>query len=98
MVPGPGSTSFVPPHETEFGEKYMITRGAVEKHILYIKEVTPATSRENRTRSLPANSRKREYRNCRPETFENLAVPRVDFTTQRLSQMYEARQMRAFLG
>jgi hypothetical protein len=32
--------------ETEFGEKYMITRASVEKHIAYIKEVTPATSRD----------------------------------------------------
>jgi hypothetical protein len=32
--------------ETEFGEKYLITRGSVEKHIAYIKEVTPATSRD----------------------------------------------------
>jgi hypothetical protein len=31
--------------ETEFGEKYLITRASVEKHIAYIKEVTPATSR-----------------------------------------------------
>ena len=32
--------------ETEFGEKYMITRASVEKHIAYIREVTPATSRD----------------------------------------------------
>jgi len=32
--------------ETEFGEKYMITRASVEKHIAYIKEVTPTTSRD----------------------------------------------------
>jgi hypothetical protein len=32
--------------ETEFGEKYLITHASVEKHIAYIKEVTPATSRE----------------------------------------------------
>jgi hypothetical protein len=32
--------------ETEFGEKYMITRTSVEKHISYIKEVTPTTSRD----------------------------------------------------
>ena len=32
--------------ETEFGEKYLITRATVEKHIAYIKEVTPATSRD----------------------------------------------------
>lgn len=44
----------------------------------------------DRTRSLPANSRKREYRNCRPETFGNLAALGVDFATQRLSQMYES--------
>ncbi len=31
--------------ETEFGEKYLITRASVEKHIAYIKEVTPATGR-----------------------------------------------------
>lgn len=31
--------------ETEFGEKYLITRASVEKHISYIKEVTPATGR-----------------------------------------------------
>jgi protein-tyrosine-phosphatase len=31
--------------ETEFGEKYLITLASVEKHIAYIKEVTPATSR-----------------------------------------------------
>jgi hypothetical protein len=31
--------------ETEFGEKYLITPASVEKHIAYIKEVTPATSR-----------------------------------------------------
>jgi len=34
------------PIETEFGEKYLITRASVEKHIAYIKEVTPATSRD----------------------------------------------------
>ena len=27
--------------ETEFGEKYLITRASVEKHIAYIKEVIP---------------------------------------------------------
>jgi hypothetical protein len=32
--------------ETEFGEKYIITRASVEKHIAYIREVTPATSRD----------------------------------------------------
>ena len=32
--------------ETEFGEKYLITRTSIEKHIAYIKEVTPATSRD----------------------------------------------------
>src|SRR5258707_6530304 len=32
--------------ETEFGEKYLITRASVEKHIAYIKEVKPATSRD----------------------------------------------------
>src|ERR1700681_2416369 len=32
--------------ETEFGEKFLITRASVEKHIAYIKEVTPATSRD----------------------------------------------------
>jgi hypothetical protein len=32
--------------ETEFGEKYLITRASVEKHIAYIKEVTPATGRD----------------------------------------------------
>ena len=32
--------------ETEFGEKYLITRASVEKHIAYIKEVTPTTGRD----------------------------------------------------
>jgi len=32
--------------ETEFGEKYLITPASVEKHIAYIKEVTPTTSRD----------------------------------------------------
>src|SRR6202451_4449909 len=32
--------------ETEFGEKYLITPASVEKHIAYIKEVTPATGRD----------------------------------------------------
>jgi hypothetical protein len=32
--------------ETEFGEKYLITRESVEKHIAYINEVTSATSRD----------------------------------------------------
>jgi hypothetical protein len=32
--------------ETDFGEKYLITPASVEKHIAYIKEVTPATSRD----------------------------------------------------
>src|SRR5664279_50815 len=32
--------------ETEFGAKYLITRTSVEKHIAYIKEVTPTTSRD----------------------------------------------------
>jgi hypothetical protein len=32
--------------ETEFGEKYLIERASVLKHIAYIKEVTPATSRD----------------------------------------------------
>jgi hypothetical protein len=32
--------------ETEFGEKYLITPASVEKHIAYIKEVSPATSRD----------------------------------------------------
>jgi hypothetical protein len=30
--------------ETEFGEKYLITRASVEKHIAYIKEVTVGVS------------------------------------------------------
>ena len=37
--------------ETEIGEKYLITRASVEKHIAYIKEVTPATSRDVTRRS-----------------------------------------------
>ena len=32
--------------ETEFGEKYLITRASVEKHIAYIQEVTPTTGRD----------------------------------------------------
>jgi hypothetical protein len=32
--------------ETSFGEKYLITPASIEKHIAYIDEVTPATSRE----------------------------------------------------
>jgi hypothetical protein len=32
--------------ETEFGEKYLINPASVEKHIAYIREVTPATSRD----------------------------------------------------
>src|SRR5579859_2559121 len=32
--------------ETEFGEKYLITRASVEQHIAYIKEVTPTTRRD----------------------------------------------------
>src|SRR4051812_46623402 len=32
--------------ETEFGEKYLINFESVAKHIAYIHEVTPATSRE----------------------------------------------------
>src|SRR5436305_14971724 len=32
--------------ETEFGEKYLITGASVDKHIAYIKEVTPLTSRD----------------------------------------------------
>lgn len=32
--------------ETGFGEKYLITPASVEKHIAYIKEVTPTTSRD----------------------------------------------------
>jgi hypothetical protein len=32
--------------ETEFGEKYKISPASVEKHIAYILEVTPATSRD----------------------------------------------------
>ncbi|KJC62041.1 hypothetical protein UP10_01235 [Bradyrhizobium sp. LTSPM299] len=32
--------------ETEFGEKFLITRASVEKHIAYIKEVTPTTSHD----------------------------------------------------
>jgi hypothetical protein len=33
--------------ETEFGEKYLINPDSVTKHIAYIREVTPATSRDN---------------------------------------------------
>ena len=32
--------------ETSFGEKYLITPASVDKHIAYIEEVTPATSRD----------------------------------------------------
>jgi len=32
--------------ETEFGEKYLIDPQSVAKHIAYIREVTPATSRD----------------------------------------------------
>src|SRR5947209_10667593 len=32
--------------ETGFGEKYLITPDSVDKHIAYIEEVTPATSRD----------------------------------------------------
>jgi hypothetical protein len=32
--------------ETEFGEKYLINPASVAKHIAYIHEVTPATSRD----------------------------------------------------
>lgn len=32
--------------ETEFGEKYLIDPESVAKHIAYIREVTPATSRD----------------------------------------------------
>lgn len=32
--------------ETEFGEKYLITPSSIEKHIAYIKEVTPTASRD----------------------------------------------------
>jgi hypothetical protein len=42
--------------ETEFGEKYLITRASVEKHIAYIKEVTPTTSRD-RSRLVAAENK-----------------------------------------
>ena len=32
--------------ETEFGEKYLISPASIEKHISYIREVTPATGRD----------------------------------------------------
>lgn len=32
--------------ETSFGEKYLITPGSLEKHIAYVKEITPAASRD----------------------------------------------------
>src|SRR5665213_358539 len=32
--------------ETSFGEKYLITPESVDKHIAYINEVTPTTSRD----------------------------------------------------
>jgi hypothetical protein len=33
--------------ETEFGEKYLINPDSVAKHIAYIREVTPPTSRDD---------------------------------------------------
>ena len=49
--------------ETEFGEKYLITRASVEKHIAYIKEVTPATSRDlSRQRLLKSRAMSRPWK------------------------------------
>ena len=58
--------------ETPFGEKYLITSASIDKHIAYIEEVTPATSRD-RSRHLslrkimipPCQMRVRRAPTCR---------------------------------
>src|ERR1700716_3090315 len=58
--------------ETEFGEKYLITRASVEKHIACIKEVTPATSRDNCPRR---RAHQRPEYHPRPRSAEDGTAP-----------------------
>src|ERR1019366_2453512 len=64
--------------ETEFGEKYLITRASVEKHIAYIKEVTPATSRD-----VPRQLSPQKIRTTRCDKNRRQAPTSHDLSRQR---------------
>jgi hypothetical protein len=67
--------------ETEFGEKYLITPASVEKHISYIKEVTPTTSRDvPRPVATTRTEEKHETANATAPTT-TIDQPRQDATS-----------------
>jgi hypothetical protein len=76
--------------ETEFGEKYLITRASVEKHIAYIKEVTPTTSRDVPRLVATDVAAENKDHTQRQEAATPSDVPRLVATSPDLSR-YVAR-------
>jgi hypothetical protein len=76
--------------ETEFGEKYLITRASVEKHIAYIKEVTPTTSRGMSRHAATTVAAENKDDKSRQEAATTTAQPRPAATSPDLSR-YVAR-------
>jgi NAD-dependent SIR2 family protein deacetylase len=76
--------------ETEFGEKYLITRASVEKHIAYIKEVTPTTSRDLPRPAATTVAAENKDDTRRQETQNTDDLPRPAATSPDLSR-YVAR-------
>src|SRR6266481_10009114 len=75
--------------ETEFGEKYLITRASVEKHIAYIKEVTPTTSRDVPRRVATDVAAENKDDMPRQEAATPSEQPRLVATSPVLSRIIE---------
>jgi hypothetical protein len=55
--------------ETPFGEKWLIDPESVEKHIAYIKEVTPATTPDTSRHAATSRDRSRQMSHSKKEAI-----------------------------
>jgi hypothetical protein len=76
--------------ETAFGEKYLIAPDSVDKHIAYIEEVTPATSRDTSRPVAASRDTVAPDISTPTETAARADQPRQDPTSPDLSR-YVAR-------
>lgn len=82
--------------ETEFGEKYLINPASVAKHIAYIHEVTPATSRDasrpvatGRDIEVPAETKKEDAPTSRDASRQVATSPDLSRYVERLESENE---------
>lgn len=78
--------------ETETGEKYLVARYSVERHIAYIKEVRPvATSRDQSRTDATVRPVESEGNLPRTQAVSSVEQPRTDATVREMDERYRTR-------